>query len=232
MPVDCAKIFLLGLEAPPGRDGQDTMLEIFARQVLLRMRGTGDVERPQDAGTHPHRTKWCAMSALLACPVRLAGLYFYLDLWAFFGARHEFCLARSSFGNFDPSFHRHEMAVRVCKDAEWYRAAVADPLSVFPQTELFLQGTWRRRCADRISEGTRRDMRERMAAALKAAEASHFKWSADVWRRARHLFGAACDEKYRAGCVQQACRIRFEPAPGCGRACCRRACRHVVHGHF
>eukprot|EP00966_Prymnesium_polylepis_P073858 1714137-Prymnesium_polylepis.1 len=69
------------------------------------------------------------MSALFASPDRLAGLYFYLDLWAFFGSRHEFCLARSSFGNFAPSFHRHEMAVRVCKDAVWYREARADPAS-------------------------------------------------------------------------------------------------------
>lgn len=179
------------------------MLEVFARQVLLRMRGTGDMARPQDAGTHPHRTNWEAMSALLACPTRLAGLYFYLDLWAFFGTRHEFCLGRSRFGNFAPSFHRHEMAVRVCKDAEWYRTARADPASVCPQTESFLQGTWRRRAADRITESTRVDMSARMAAALKAAEESHLKWSADVWRRARHLFGAVCDEKYRAGCAQQ-----------------------------
>lgn len=113
--------------------------------------------------------KWETMSALLACPDRLAGLYFYLDLWAFFGSRHEFCLAKSRFGSFAPSFHRHEMAVRACKvwrgpssalapttdptsphpdpdpdlalpqhtgakplstpyqDAEWYRAARADP---------------------------------------------------------------------------------------------------------
>ena len=204
VPVDCAKVFLLGLEVAPGKEGfQDSMLEVFARQVLQRMRGTSDVERPQDAGTHPHRTKWEAMSALLCCPTRLAGLYFYLDLWAFFGERHEFCLARSRFGNFAPSFHRHEMAVRVCKDAEWYRKARDDPASVFPQTELFLSGTWRRRAVDKISEGTRTDMRLRMAAALKAAEASHLKWSADVWRRARHLFGAVCDEKYRAGCAQQ-----------------------------
>ena len=28
-------------------------------------------------------------------------------------------------------------------------------------------------------------------------------WSGGVWRRARHLFGTVCDEKYRAGCAQQ-----------------------------
>ena len=38
---------------------------------------------------------------------------------------------------------------------------------------------------------------------IQAHEESHLKWSADVWRRARHLFGATCDEKYRAGCAQQ-----------------------------
>eukprot|EP00966_Prymnesium_polylepis_P180782 4187050-Prymnesium_polylepis.1 len=65
------------------------------------------------------------------------------------------------------------MAVRVCKDAVWYREARADPASVFPQTELFLKGTWRRRAIDRISDATRADMRKRMAAALEAAEASH-----------------------------------------------------------
>eukprot|EP00966_Prymnesium_polylepis_P276861 6396696-Prymnesium_polylepis.1 len=37
---------------------------------------------------------------------------------------------------------------------------------------------------------TRADMRKRMEAALEAAEVSHLKWSADVWRRARHIFGA------------------------------------------
>ena len=51
------------------------MLEVFAHQVLLRLRGTGDVSRPQDAGTHPHQLKWKAMSALFASPDRLAGLY-------------------------------------------------------------------------------------------------------------------------------------------------------------
>ena len=204
VPVDCAKAFFLGLEVAPGKEGfQDSMLEVFARQALHRMRGTGDMSRPQDAGTHPHRTKWEAMSALLASPDRLAGLYFYLDLWAFFGSRHEFCLARSRFGNFTPSCHRHEMAVRVCKDAVWYRAARADPASVFQQTELFLAGNYRRRALDRVTEETRTDIRKRMGAALKEAETSHLKWSADVWRRARHLFGAVCDEKYRAGCAQQ-----------------------------
>ena len=42
-----------------------------------------------------------------------------------------------------------------------------------------------------------------MAAALRKAEESHLTWSGDVWRRARHLFGAVCDEKYRVGCAQQ-----------------------------
>ena len=204
VPVDCSKIFLLGLEVAPGKEGlQDSMLEVFARQLLIRFSGTGDVARPQDAGTHPHRTKWEAMSALLCSPDRLAGLYLYLDLWAFFGERHEFCLARSRFGNFTPSCHRHEMAVRVCKDAVWYRKARANPVSVFRQTELFLSGTWRRRAMDKISESTRQEMRVRMAAALEAAEQSHLKWSGGVWRRARHLFGTVCDEKYRAGCAQQ-----------------------------
>ena len=204
VPVECAKVFLLGLEVAPGKEGfQDSMLETFARQVLLRMRGTTDVARPQDAGTHPHRMKWEALSALFASPDRLAGLYFYLDMWEFFGARHEFCLARSRFGDFAPSFHRHEMAVRVCTDAVWYREARANPASVFRQTEKFLEGRWRRRAVDRITEGMRGDMRKRMAAALEAAEASHLKWSSDVWRRSRHLFGAVCDEKYRKGCAQQ-----------------------------
>ena len=97
------------------------MLEVFVRGLLLRMRGTSDVNRPEDAGNHPHRVKWQTISALLSCPTRLAGLFFYLDLWDFFGSRHEFCLARSRFGNFSASFHRHEMAVRVCKDTVWYQ---------------------------------------------------------------------------------------------------------------
>ena len=203
VPVECAKVFLLGLETAPGKEGiQDSMLETFAQCVLLRMRGTGDVARPQDAGTHPHRMKWEEPSALFASPVRLVGLYFYLGMWQFFGARHDFCLARSRFGSFAPSFHRHEMAVRICTDAVWYREARANPSSVFPQ-EKFLEGAWRRRAVDRITDGVRQDMRKRMAGALEAAEASHLKWSSDVWRRARHLFGAVCDEKYRKGCAQQ-----------------------------
>lgn len=96
VPVECAKVFLFGLETAPGKEGiQDSMLETFAQCVLLRMRGTGDVARPQDAGTHPHCMKWEEPSALFASPVRLVGLYFYLGMWQFFGARHEFCLAHA-----------------------------------------------------------------------------------------------------------------------------------------
>ena len=65
-------------------------------------------------------------------------------------------------------------------------------------------------------------MHQRMAAALKAAEESHLKWSAVVWRRPRHLFGAMCDEKYRAGCAQQILillghgQVLDEALKGCG----------------
>ena len=53
------------------------------------------------------------------------GVYFHIDLWnQFHGKRHAFCLGRSKYGDFDPSHHRHEMAVRVMKDIVWSAAAL------------------------------------------------------------------------------------------------------------
>jgi hypothetical protein len=64
VPVTCARLFLLGIEVAPGREGKEaTMLEEFASYVLSRMRGTVNADRPQDAGKHPHRAKWQALSA-------------------------------------------------------------------------------------------------------------------------------------------------------------------------
>ena len=203
VPVRCAEKFLLALVPVPGKEAfTDTILEEFTKYMVRTTRGTVDILRPQDAGTHPHRKKWQAISALVSRPEYLAGLKFYIDLWSFFGHRHEFCLARSQYGNVAPGFHRHEMAVRVAEDSVFYTRACADPSSVFPETEDFLKQTWRRRAVDRITDTVRFDMRTRMAAALKAGEESHLKWSYQTWTRARHLFGTACNEKYRVGCIQ------------------------------
>ena len=58
VPAACATLFLIGLEVAPGKEGMEvSMLEEFAAFVLSRMRGTVDVNRPQDAGGHPHRDK-------------------------------------------------------------------------------------------------------------------------------------------------------------------------------
>ena len=87
VPAACATLFLIGLEVAPGKEGMEvSMLEEFAAFVLSRMRGTVDVNRPQDAGGHPHRDKWRALAALFASPDYLAGLYFYIDLQEFCGA--------------------------------------------------------------------------------------------------------------------------------------------------
>ena len=94
------------------------------------------------------------------------------------------------------------MAVRVAKDMAWYTAAVQQPASVFRRAETFIQRSYRRRQADRITETTRKDMRVRMSKALAAAQDSLLKWSAKVWTRPRHLLGAVCDEKYRLGVAQ------------------------------
>eukprot|EP00966_Prymnesium_polylepis_P032514 756046-Prymnesium_polylepis.1 len=90
------------------------------------MRGTVNADRPQDAGKHPHRAKWQALSAPFASPQHLAGMYFYLDMWEFFGTRHELCLSNARFGGFGPGHHRHEMVVCVANDLVWYRAARKD----------------------------------------------------------------------------------------------------------
>ena len=127
-----------------------SMMEEYITFVLDRMRGASDADRPQDAGNHPHRLKWRAISAVLASHIRLAGLYMTLDLWEFYGERHEFCKSKSKYGSFASGHHRHEMAVRVCKDIVWYEAALKDPAAVFKQTEAFMQGGRRRRFADRI----------------------------------------------------------------------------------
>ena len=140
VPVKCALKFLQVLVPVPGKEAfADTIIEEFTKYMVSKSRGTVDVLRPQDAETHPHRKKWQAMSALVSKPEYLAGLKFYIDLWSFFGRRHEFCLAHSQYGNFGPSFHRHEMAVRVAEDSVFYTKARANPSSVFPETEEFLK---------------------------------------------------------------------------------------------
>ena len=97
------------------------MIEVFTMYICDRMRGTADLNRPQDAGGHSHRKKWQTMMAVVSKPAYLAGLYFYLDLWGeFFGRRHAFCLGRSAYGNFAPGCHRHEMAVRAAQDSVFY----------------------------------------------------------------------------------------------------------------
>ena len=203
VPTTCARLFLVGLEVAPGKEGTErSMLEEFASFVLSRMRGCTDTSRPHDAGNHPHKLKWRALSALFASPNYLAGLYFYLDLWEFFGERHAFCLANSKFGDFPPSHHRHEMAVRVAKDSVWYEAACADTSTVFKQTTEYLQQRFRRLFVDRITDTLRAEMRTRMETALQEAYKSFQKWSAKVWTRARHLLGGVCDETYRAGVAQ------------------------------
>ena len=56
------------------------------------------------------------------------------------------------------------------------------------------------RCeGDRIYCGPTKDLEVRMLAALVEGEKQLLKWSAEVWTRGRHLFGAVCDEKYRRG---------------------------------
>lgn len=178
------------------------MMEEFAKFTLDRMRGSADADRQQDAGGHPHRLKWRAISAVLASPERLAGLYFILDMWEFHGVRHEFCKSKSKYGGFASGHHRHEMAVRVAKDLVWYEEALQNVGSVFKQTEKFLERSYRRRFVDRISDALRSSVRRRMQKALEAGQQSLLKWSAEVWTRARHLLGAVCDEKYRAGTAQ------------------------------
>ena len=84
----CARLFLIVLDTAPGKEGtQMGMMEEFAKFTLDRMRGSADADRQQDAGGHPHRLKWRAISAVLASPERLAGLYFILDMWEFHGVR-------------------------------------------------------------------------------------------------------------------------------------------------
>ena len=201
--ADCARLFLIVLETAPGKEGVEmSMMEEYISFVLDRMRGSADADRPADAGSHPHRLKWRAISAVLASPARLAGLFMTLDLWEFYGARHEFCKSKSKYGGFASGHHRHEMAVRVCKDLVWYEHALKDPASVFKQTEAFLMCSRRRRFVDRIDTAVRESMRRRMRMGLEAGQASLHKWSAKVWTRGRHLLGAVCDEKYRLGVAQ------------------------------
>ena len=54
-----------------------------------------------------------------------------------------------------------------------------------------------------MSSQKREDLKVRMLAALEAGERQLLKWSAEVWTRGRHLFGAVCDEQYRRGFAQQ-----------------------------
>ena len=199
----CARVFLIVLGTAPGAEGLAMgMMEEFTKFTLDRMRGSVDLSRPQDASGHPHRLKWQAISAVLASPERSAGLYFILDMWEFHGVRHEFCKSKSKYGSFSSGHHRHEMAVRVCKDLVWYEDALASPSNVFKQTEKFLERNYRRRFLDRITDTTRASVRLRMRKALEAGQESLLKWSAEVWTRARHLLGAVCDEKYRTGAAQ------------------------------
>ena len=128
------------------------MMEEFALFLLNRMRGSTNKDRPQDAGRHPHREKWEAIHAVLSCLKRMAALHFYLDLWAYFGPRHEACLTKSEYGGFAPGLRRHEMAVQAMSDLLWYRSARADPAAAFPSLTSYLERSHRRRFIDRMTE--------------------------------------------------------------------------------
>lgn len=121
-------------------------------------------------------------------------------MWEFVGERHTFYLANPKFGGFPPSHHRHKMAVRVTNDKVQYEAARADTSTVIKQTTDNLKQQFRRFFVDRINDTLLQEMSTRR---IEKHLRSFQKWSAMVWRRARHdLLGGICTEIYRAGVAQ------------------------------
>ena len=192
----CMKLLPLFAVAPGQQGLAGWMFEVFLKRLLELLRGTIDEERPDLAGTHNCKDKISMIAGLVAELNLVAACMLTVDFWeqnclTF----HKVMRAKSRFGAFASPHLRHEMAVNVCVDTVWYAKANADPKAALPRFHAFIARCHVRAFSAQMTSQKREQLTERAQAFLKEAEASHLKWNATTWTKARHLLGVLTDTK-------------------------------------
>jgi hypothetical protein len=97
------------------------------------------------------------------------------------------------FGGFDPHHHRHEIAVQVLKEQQWYLEALASPddmWAAFPSLRMWVRGA--AGATPEIKDYCEKIMKELLGKGLEVQ-----KEYAQGWLQSVHLLGPICNEQHR-----------------------------------
>ena len=154
-------------------------------------------------GSDNHKEKWNQITANVTDLHLMFGVVLGEDWYSTkVDPVHVWCKGRSEYGSFEPHHHRHEMAVHVLRQLEWYREAGEDGgwRDKLPAAAAFIDKKAARlhivSYQSRLDSGYQKEMEEMVGAVLEKGEELCRKHG-EPWLRVNYLLGAICCEQHR-----------------------------------